>query len=163
VTPYVGPDSAGSSLRFKEIKAAAQTLGVKLESLEVRGSNPDFESALKTATKGQVQGLVVASTPIYRTHRTRLANFAEKNRLPAVYDDRELVDAGGLMSYAPNYPAMFRRAATYVDKILKGARPADLAVEQPTQFELWLNLKTAKQLGVTIPQSVLYRADKVIK
>ena len=110
-----------------------------------------------------MQGLVVASTPIYRTYRTRLANFAEKNRLPAVYDDRELVDAGGLMSYAPNYPAMFRRAATYVDKILKGARPADLAVEQPTQFELWLNLKTAKQLGVTIPQSVLYRADKVIK
>jgi putative tryptophan/tyrosine transport system substrate-binding protein len=157
------PDSVGSSLRFKEIKDAAQTLGVKLESLEVRGSNPDFESALKTATKGQVQGLVVATTPIYRTHRTRLANFAEKNRLPAVYDDRELVDAGGLMSYAPNYPAMFRRAATYVDKILKGARPADLAVEQPTQFELWLNLKTAKQLGVTIPQSVLYRADKVIK
>jgi len=157
------PDSVGSSLRFKEIKDAAQTLGVKLESLEVRGSNPDFESALKTATKGQVQGLVVASTPIYRTHRTRLANFAEKNRLPAVYDDRELVDAGGLMSYGPNHADLYRRAAYYVDRILKGARPADLPVERPTKFELIINLKAAKQIGLTIPQTVLYRADKVIK
>src|SRR5215510_2183910 len=124
------PDSAGSSLRVKETKAAAQTLGVKLQSLEVRGSNPDFESALKTATKGQMQGLVVATTPIYRTHRTRLANSAEKNRLPAVYDDREFVDPGGLMS---------------------------------TKFELIVNLKTAKQIGLTIPPNVLLRADKVIK
>src|SRR5215470_14309856 len=124
------PDSPGASLRFAEMKGAAKTLGVKLQSLEVRGSNPDFESALKTATKGQMQGLVVATTPIYRTHRTRLANSAEKNRLPAVYDDRELVDAGGLMS---------------------------------TKFELIVNLKTAKQIGLTIPPNVLLRADKVIK
>src|SRR5215831_2661657 len=124
------PDSVGTSLRFNEIKAAAQTLGVNLHPLEVRGSDPDFESALKTATKGQVQGLVVATTPVYRTHRTRLANSAEKNRLPAVYDDREFVDPGGLMS---------------------------------TKFELIVNLKTAKQIGLTIPPNVLLRADKVIK
>jgi putative tryptophan/tyrosine transport system substrate-binding protein len=157
------PDSAGSSLRFNEIKAAAQTLGVKLQSLEVRGSNPDFESALKTATKGKVQGVVMADTPIYRTHRTQLVNLMWKSRLPAVYDDRELVDAGGLMSYGPNHADLYRRAAYYVDRILKGAKPADLPVERPTKFELVINLKAAKQIDLTIPPSVLYRADKVIK
>jgi putative tryptophan/tyrosine transport system substrate-binding protein len=157
------PDSPGASLRFTEIKGAAKTLGVKLQSLEVRGSNPDFESALKTATKGHAQGVVVASNPIYRTHRTRLVNLAGKSRLPAVYDDRELVDAGGLMSYGPNHADLYRRAAYYVDRILKGAKPADLPVERPTKFELVINLKAAKQIGLTIPQSVLYRADKVIK
>src|SRR5262245_25327121 len=157
------PDSPGSSLRFKEIQGAAKTLGVKLRSLEVRGSNPDFESALKTATKGQAQGLVVSDTPIYRMHRTRLVNLVGKSRLPAVYDDREHVDAGGLMSYGPNHADLFRRAAFYVNKILKGAKPADLPVERPTKFELVINLKAAKQIGVNIPQSVLYRADKVIK
>lgn len=129
----------------------------------MRGSNPDFESALKTATKGQAQGVVVASNPIYRTHRTRLVNLAGKSRLPAVYDDRELVDAGGLMSYGPNHADLYRRAAYYVDRILKGAKPADLPVERPTKFELVINLKAAKQIGLLIPQSVLYRADKVIK
>jgi len=157
------PDSPGPSLRFTEIKGAAKTLGVKLQSLEVRGSNPDFESALKTATKGQAQGVVVASNPIYRTYRTRLVDLAGKSRLPAVYDDRELVDAGGLMSYGPNHADLFRRAAYYVDRILKGARPADLPVERPTKFELTINLKVAKQLGLTIPANVLLRADKVIK
>jgi putative ABC transport system substrate-binding protein len=157
------PDGAGSSLRFTEIKGAAQTLRVKLESLEVRGSNPDFESALKTATKEQVHGVIVAATPVYRTHKTRLLNLAAKSRLPAVYDDREFVDAGGLMSYGPNHADLYRRAAYYVDRILKGAKPADLPVERPTKFELLINLKAAKQIGLTIPQSVLYRADKVIK
>ena len=157
------PDSPGSSLRFKEIKGAAQILGVKLQSLEVRGSNPDFESALKTATKGQAQGLVVSDTPIYRMHRTRLVNLVGKSRLPAVYDDREHVDAGGLMSYGPNHADLFRRAAFYVNKILKGAKPADLPVERPTKFELVINLKAARQIGLTISPNVLARADKVIK
>ena len=157
------PDAAGSSLRFTEIKGAAQTLRVRLQSLEVRGSDPDFESALKTATKGRAQGVIVVSNPVYRTHRTRLVNLTGKSRLPAVYDDREFVDAGGLMSYGANYADLYRRAATYVDKILKGAKPADLPVERPTKFELVINLKAAKQIGLTIPQSVLYRADKVIK
>jgi putative ABC transport system substrate-binding protein len=157
------PDSPGSSLRFKEIKAAAQTLGVKLQSLEVRGSNPDFESALKTAIKGKVQGVVMADTPIYRTHRTRLVNLIGKSRLPAVYDDREMVDAGGLMSYGPNHADLYRRAAYYVNRILKGAKPADLPVERPTKFELVINLKAAKQIGLTIPPNVLARADRVIK
>jgi putative ABC transport system substrate-binding protein len=157
------PDATGSSLRFTEIKGAAQTLGVKLQSLEVRASDPDFESALKTATKGQVHGVIVLSNPIYRAHKTRLLNRAAKSRLPAVYDDREFTDAGGLMSYGVNNADMYRRAAYYVDRILKGAKPADLPIERPTKFELIINLKTAKQLGLTIPQSVLYRADKVIK
>jgi putative ABC transport system substrate-binding protein len=143
-------DGAGSSLRFTEIKGAAQALGIELQSLEVRGSNPDFESALKTATKGGAQGVVVAATPIYRAHRTRLANLTEKSRLPTVYDDREFVDAGGLMSYGPNHADLYRRAAIYVDKILKGAKPAGLPIERPTKFELIINLKTAKQMGVTM-------------
>jgi ABC-type uncharacterized transport system substrate-binding protein len=157
------PDAAGSSLRFTEIKGAAQTLGVQLQSLEVRGSNPDFESALKTATKGRVQGGIVVSTPVYRTHRTRLVNLTGKSRLPTVYDDREFVDAGGLMSYGANYADLYRRAAIYVDKILKGAKPADLPIERPTKFELMINLKAAKQIGLTIPPHVLARADKIIK
>ena len=157
------PDGAGSSLRFKEIQAAAQALGVKLQSLEVRGANPDFESALKTATKGQVQGVVVAGTPIYRAHRARLVNLTGKSRLPAVYDDREFVEAGGLMSYGPNHIDLYRRAAYYVDRILKGAKPADLPVERPMKFELIINLKAAKQIGLTIPPNVLARADKVIR
>jgi ABC-type uncharacterized transport system substrate-binding protein len=157
------PESPGASLRFTEIKGAAKTLGFKLQSLEVRGSNPDFESALKTATKVQVQGVVVAGTPIYRAHRTRLVNLAGKSRLPAVYDDRELVDAGGLMSYGPNHADLYRRTAYYVDRILKGAKPADLPIERPTKFELIINLKAAKQIGLSIPQRVLGRADKVIK
>ena len=157
------PDGAGSSLRFTEIKGATQTIRVKLQSLEVRGSNPDFESALKTAIKGQVHGVIVAATPVYRTHKTRLLNLAAKSRLPAVYDDREFVDAGGLMSYGPNHVDLYRRAAYYVDRILKGAKPADLPVERPSKFELVINLKAAKQIGLTIPPNVLARADKVIR
>jgi putative ABC transport system substrate-binding protein len=157
------PDVAGPSLRVKEIKSAAQALRVQLQSLEVRGSNPDFESALKTATKGRVQGVIVVSNLVYRTHRTRLVNVIEKSRLPAVYDDREFVDAGGLMSYGPNYSDMYRRAAYYVDRILKGAQPSDLPVERPTKFELIINLKMAKHIGLTIPPNVLRGADKVIR
>jgi putative ABC transport system substrate-binding protein len=157
------PDGAGSSLRFKEIKGAAQSLGVQLQSLEVRGSNPDFESALKSATKEQAQAVVVAATPIYRAHRTRLVNLTGKSRLPAVYDDREFVDSGGLMSYGPNHADLYRRAAYYVDRILKGAKPADLPIERPTKFELIINLKAMRQIGLTIPPNVLARADKVIR
>ena len=157
------PDGAGMSLRFTEIRGAAQTLRVRLQSLEVRGSDPDFESALKTATKGRVQGVIVLGNPIFRTHKTRLLNLTEKSRLPAVYEDGEFVDAGGLMSYGPNFAHLYRRAAYYVDRILKGAKPADLPVERPTKFELIINLKAAKQIGLTIPPNVLVRADKVIR
>jgi putative ABC transport system substrate-binding protein len=122
-----------------------------------------FESALKTATKGQVHGVIVAATPVYRTHKTRLLNLATKSRLPVVYDDREFVDAGGLMSYGPNHLDLYHRAAYYVDRILKGAKPADLPIEQPSKFKLVINLKTAKQIDLSIPPNVLARADKVIK
>jgi ABC-type uncharacterized transport system substrate-binding protein len=105
----------------------------------------------------------VLSNAVTTTYRTRIVDFAAKSRLPAMYPDRESVETGGLMSYGPNLSDMWRRAATYVDKILKRTKPADLPVEQPTKFELVINLKAAKQIGLTIPQSVLYRADKVIK
>src|SRR5262249_32084701 len=111
----------------------------------------------------RAQGLVVSDTPIYRMHRTRLVNLVGKSRLPAVDDDREHVDAGGLMSYGPNQSDFYRRAAYYVGRILKSGKPAYLPGGGPTKFELVINLKAAKQIGVNIPQSVLYRADKVIK
>ena len=142
--------------------AAAQALGLQLQSLEVRSSN-DFDSAFETALRERVQALITPPEPLFNTHLKRIVELAAKNRLPAMYAFTEAVDAGGLMLYAPNYADQFRRAATYVDKILKGTKPADLPVEQPTKFEFVINLKTAKQIGLTIPQSVLYRADKVIK
>jgi putative ABC transport system substrate-binding protein len=114
-------------------------------------------------TKARADALVVLGSPMLLNERRRLADLAAKNRLPAVYYSRVYVDAGGLMSYGSDFPALLRRAATYVDKILKGAKPADLPVEQPTKFELVINLKTAKALGLTIPQSVLGRADEVIQ
>jgi len=147
---------------FTEMEAAAKALGLKLQSLPVRGLD-DFEPAFEAAKREGAHALVTTPTSVINTQRDRIVDFAAKNRLPAMYASSEFVEAGGLMSYAPSYPDLFRRAATYVDKILKGAKPADLPVEQPTKFELVINVKTAKQIGLTIPPNVLARADKVIK
>jgi putative ABC transport system substrate-binding protein len=140
----------------------ARLLAVQLQTLEVREVK-DFDVAFRAATKGRAEALTVLSSGIFHTHRRTLVELAAKNRLPAVYDHRNYVEAGGLISYGPDVPEMFRRAAVYVDKILKGTKPADLPVEQPMKFELVINLKTAKLIGLTIPPNVLARADKVIR
>jgi putative ABC transport system substrate-binding protein len=130
--------------------------------MEVRRAS-DFESEFQRARNASVQALVTLPSPIVNSNLNGVLEFAAKNRLPAMYFTSEFVEAGGLMSYAPNFADQFRRAATYVDKILKGAKPADLPIEQPTKFELVINLKTAKQIGFIIPPNVLARADRVIK
>ena len=148
---------------FKDHEAAARALKIQLQSLEVRGSNPDLERAIRDAANGHVSALIVARTTVLVRYQKKIADLAIKNRMPSMSEGRDFVEAGGLMSYSANDAESFRRAAYYVDKILKGAKPADLPVEQPTKFELVINLKTAKQIGLTIPPTVLARADKVIK
>jgi ABC-type uncharacterized transport system substrate-binding protein len=135
---------------------------VQLQYLDVLDPK-DIETAFRAASKGRADAVLVLGNFILNPHRAQIADLAAGSRLPAIYNAVEWVEAGGLMSYGTSIPDLFRRAATYVDKILKGAKPADLPVEQPTKFELVVNLKAAKQIGLTIPQSVLYRADKVIK
>ena len=135
---------------------------MRLQSLEIRAPE-DIDRAFEAAIRGRASALIVVEDSLFISHRARIVTLAAKSRLPAMYFLREFVDAGGLMSYAADLSDLFRRAATYVDKILKGAKPADLPVEQPTKFELVINLKTAKALGLTIPQSVLIRADQVIQ
>jgi putative ABC transport system substrate-binding protein len=147
---------------LKAAGVAAETLGVRLQFVEARGP-ADFDRAFSDMTRSRAGALTVLTSPMFYTERRRLVGLAAKNRLPALYLSREFVDAGGLMAYGPNVADMYRRAATYVDKILKGAKPGDLPVEQPTRFEFVINLKTAKALGLTIPQSVLGRADDVIQ
>jgi putative ABC transport system substrate-binding protein len=149
-------------IQLKQTQAEITASGVTLLSLEVRGSD-DIDRAFTTIRKERAGALMVFGDPMLSTHQIRITELAVKSRLPAVYADRGYVDAGGLMSYGTNFDDLYRRAATYVDKILKGTKPGDLPVEQPTKFELVINLKAAKQIGLTIPQSVLYRADKVIK
>jgi putative ABC transport system substrate-binding protein len=146
----------------KEAEVAAQALGVRLQLVEVR-SPADFDRAFADMTRARVGALTVRPASMFVTERKRLVELAAQNRLPAVYAWREFVDAGGLMAYGPSLSDLYRRAATYVDKILKGAKPSDLPVEQPTKFELVINLKTAKALGLTIPPSVLARADEIIR
>jgi putative tryptophan/tyrosine transport system substrate-binding protein len=153
---------AGVPTATKEIRSAAQGLGLQLHSLEVRNAK-DLDVAFEAAMKERVQGLLTSPGAFINTYQTRIVEFTAKNRLPAIYTTAETVEAGGLMSYAPNQIDQFRRAAIYVDKILKGAKPADLPIEQPTKFELIINLKAAKQIGLTIPPNVLARADKVIR
>jgi putative ABC transport system substrate-binding protein len=153
----------GAPLQMKEIETAARGMGMLVQFLEVRTPNPDFHTAFRTAAKGQVGGLIPIRNAIMRNHRHRIADLAAKNRLPAVYPDSDFVEAGGLMSYGPSHAELYRRTALYVDKILKGAKPADLPVEQPKKFEFIINLKAAKQIGLTIPPNVLARADRVIK
>lgn len=149
-------------LDWRETQTAAKALGLKLQSLEVRGSQ-DFEGVFHVATRDRADALVVFSDGLINSHRERIVDFAATRRLPAMYPYRDFVDAGGLMSYAPSYTEMFARATVYVDRILKGARPADLPVEQPTKFEFVINLKTASTLGLTIPSPLLQRADHVIQ
>jgi putative ABC transport system substrate-binding protein len=157
-----GRTTSAEPLYLKEIHASAQALGLKIQSLEVR--NPkDLEEAFQAAAKGRAGALTVGPDPLLTANRKQIVELAAKNRLPAIYPWKEYVEDGGLMSYAPSVPDNFRRAAIYVDKILKGVKPADLPIEQPRKFELVINLKTAKQIGVTIPPNVLARADKVIK
>jgi putative ABC transport system substrate-binding protein len=147
---------------LKAADVAARTLGLRLQFVEARGP-ADFDRAFSEMTRARAGALTVLPSPMFLSERRRLADLAAKNRLPAVYPSRESVDAGGLMSYGPDLADLFRRAATYVDKILKGAKPGDLPVEQPTKFELVINLKTAKALGLIIPPSLLQRADEVIQ
>ena len=147
---------------LKEIELVAGSFGVQLQPLDVRGSK-DIETAFRAATKAHADALIVLASAIVTDHRTKIANLALKSRLPAIYSSSIWVDDGGLMSYGTSLNDLSRRAATYVDKILKGAKPANLPVEQPTKFEFIINLKAARQIGLTIPPNVLVRADKVIK
>jgi putative ABC transport system substrate-binding protein len=144
------------------VKVAAQALKVELQLLETRGSN-EFDGAFAAMSKERAGALLVVTDPIFVLHRARLADLASKNRLPSMYGMGEYVKAGGLISYGPNLSDRFRHAATFVDNVLKGAKPADLPVQQPTKFELTINLRTAKALGLTVPPSLLARADEVIE
>jgi ABC-type uncharacterized transport system substrate-binding protein len=156
-------DDPSASIGFKEYKAVASALKIQLQSLEARGPNPDLEGLFQAATKGQASALVTIRGSLLRRYPKRIADLAKKNRLPSMYEGSQYVEAGGLMSYATDDFDQWRRAAIYVDKILKGAKPADLPVEQPTKFEFIINLKAAKQIGLRIPPNVLSRADRVIK
>ena len=150
------------ALRFRETQAASRVLGVSIQSVGVR-TPADFDGAFAAITRERPHGLLVMANTVTLGQRKRAADFAASQRIPAIYEARAFVDVGGLMSYGIDFVDHFRRAASFVDKILKGAKPADLPVEQPTKFELVINLKTAKALGLTIPQSVLGRADQVIE
>jgi putative tryptophan/tyrosine transport system substrate-binding protein len=145
----------------KAIEPAARTLGLKGRVFEIRDV-PDIESAFRTARAERLDAVYVSPSPTFSRHKGRLAELAVKHRLPTIYEDKSYVEVGGLMSYGPSFIGLFRRAASYVDRIFKGAKPGDLPIEQPTKFELVINLKTAKALGLTIPQAVLGRADQVI-
>jgi putative ABC transport system substrate-binding protein len=157
------PTSPAHAIGWRETEIAARSLGVQLQSLEVRDPNPDFEGAFSAITKDRANGLLTLSQPLIVVYRRQIVDFAAKRRMPAIFHTEEFIEAGGLMFYGPNIVAMFRRAATYVDKILKGIKPADLPVEQPMKFEFVINLKAAKQIGLVIPPNVLARADRVIK
>src|ERR1700730_16908569 len=156
------PANAYHQLAIREVHVAARSLGVQLQLLEARGPN-EFDGAFAAMAKERVGALLVLSDAIVGSHRTRLADLAARSRLPAAFGVRDDVEAGGLMSYGPSILDSYRQAATYVDRILRGAKPAELPVERPTKFEFVINMKTAKALGLTIPQSVLLRADHVIE
>jgi putative ABC transport system substrate-binding protein len=152
----------GTAQALRETGLAAEAFRVKVQYLDVRGPK-DIETAFREAGKSRADAALVLPSPVFFSQRTQVVDLAVKSRLPAMYGEPELVDAGGLMFYGASISDLYRRAATYVDKILKGAKPAELPVEQPTKFELVINLKAAKQIGLTIPPNVLARADKVIK
>jgi putative ABC transport system substrate-binding protein len=156
------PDVRGAVLEYKETESAARSLHLQLQSVEV--NRPDgFDRAFSALTTRRAEALIVASSPLAFRNRILIASLAQENRLPSIYGLREFADAGGLMAYGPNYAELWRRAAAYVSKILKGANPGQLPVEQPTTFELVINRKTAKALGLTIPPSLLRRAEQVIE
>jgi len=156
-------DAPAPTIGSKEYEVAARSLKLEFQPLEVRGPDPDLDGAFQAAAKGRANALIVVRNITVDRHLKRIVDFTIKNRLPSLWEGSEFVEAGGLVSYSSDDPANYRRLAYYVDRILKGTKPADLPVEQPTKFELVINLRTAKQIGLTIPQSVLFRADKVIK
>jgi putative ABC transport system substrate-binding protein len=156
------PSDASNVIFLKQLQTSARGMGLTIRLSEVRDPT-DFDRAFSAMAREGVNGLMVAAGTLTSTHRKRIVDLASKSRIPAMYGERSFVEVGGLMSYAANFVEQYRRAAVYVDKVLKGTKPADIPVEQPTKFELVINLKTAKQIGLTIPQSVLYQADKVIK
>ncbi len=156
------PTAAGNKLQMKETDAAASSFRLQLQPVEVQEPK-DFENAFSAINRGGANSLMVLSSPMFASHRARIAALAAKSRLPAIYPDSNYVDAGGLTSYGANIGELYRRAAVYVDKVLKGAKPADLPVERPMKFELVINMKTAKQIGLTIPPNVLARVDRVTK
>ena len=163
VALLMSPNVPGTAIDLKETELAARSLRLRTEFFEVRGSS-DLDSVFKTMTKERAEALIVfPGHPTLFSNRKQVVDLAEKNRLPAMYPLADYVNAGGLMSYGVNNLDLFRSAATYVDKILKGAKPADLPVEQPTKFEFVINLKAAKQIVLTIPPNVLVRADRVIR
>ena len=156
------PLHPNTPITFKETQAAAEILGLRVLSLEVKEPK-GFEDAFTTLARERIAGLVVLRDPFTVRHRALITESALKLRLPTIYETGDYVQAGGLMFYGPNFADMFRRSATYVDKILKGAKPADLPVEQPTKFEMAINMKTAKALGLTIPPSLMIRVDQIIE
>jgi len=156
------PGNAANAVQFEEMKSATRALGVTILSLEAR-SPEELEKALVAMASAHPHGLMVTADAMLTLHMGRIVDAARANGLPTMYQLKENVDAGALMSYGPSLPELFRRAAIYVDRILKGTRPADLPVEQPSKFELAINLKTAKALGLTIPPSLLQRADQVVE
>jgi putative tryptophan/tyrosine transport system substrate-binding protein len=156
------PANPDTSFSVKGVEVAAQALGMQLRLFEVRDAT-GLQDAFRAMTSERAQALMVLTDPMFVSHRRSIVEFAGKSRLPAMYPISEFADAGGLMFYGASLPDMYRRSATYVDKILRGTKPADLPVEQPTKFELVINLKTAKQIGVTISPNVLARADKVMR
>jgi len=156
------PGGSRGNLALTKMEAAAKALGLKLLSLEMR-SLDDFEGAFARAKKERAEALITTTGGVINTQQRRVLDFAVKNRLPAIYHYSEFVEAGGLMNYGPDNTDVFRRAADFVDKILKGTKPADMPVEQATKFEFVVNMNTAKQIGLTIPQKVLARADRVIR
>jgi len=156
------PSNAGDPILWKETEEAAQVLGLRLQPLEVRSAR-DFENAFESATQANGQALLTLPDPLIQSHRKEIVDFAAKSRLPGIYPDPEYVEAGGLMSYAANPLEFYARAASYVDRILKGAKAGELPIEQPTKFDLVINLRAAKQIGLTIPPNVLARADRVIR
>jgi len=155
-------DFPGNAQELNEVKAGAEALGVKLQNLNILSSG-DIEAAFRAAARERADAVLVLPGPVFNAQRTELATLASKNRIPATYNSPEYVEAGGLMSYGASITDSYRRAATYVDKILKGVMPADLPVEQATKFELVINLKAAKQIGLIVPPNVLARADRVIR
>jgi putative tryptophan/tyrosine transport system substrate-binding protein len=160
VAVFVNPAIHAASLR--EFEQTAKALGVQLQVLEAQTPS-DLDNAFSAMAKGSVDALAVWAAPTFFTQRKKILDFAAKSRVASVFEQKEYVEAGGLMSYGVNYADLFHRSATYVDRILKGTKPADLPVERPTKFEFVINLKSAKQIGVTIPQWVLMRADRVIR
>jgi putative ABC transport system substrate-binding protein len=162
VAVLLNPADPAKAIEVRELQMAAQALGVQLHLLEVRGPD-DFERAFAMMTRERAEALMALGDPLTVDYRLQIVDLAAKHRLPAVYDRSEFVDAGGLMAYGPSIRAMYRRVAVYVDKILKGTKPAELPVEQPTKFELVINLQTAQTLGLTIPPTLLFQADEVIR